>query len=149
MFVKEISEEEFEKFKEEFDSLDIEEQERFDKGLSVYSKLSEKELVESVKSFDVPVEKQKEIAAYIEHYVKFLLEKEASTGGFSEGTRKWIVTYTDLLDRIHKNVFGEKRVNFDLKLSHAHLSSLINKYKQEDVIDVACKGVGESESEDF
>ena len=139
--MKEISEEDFEDFAEKFDSLPEREKDEFDKRVMVYTPLTGKELLKSIKDFRVPVEKQKEIAAKIEHYVKHLLDKEAGEGGFSEGTRKWIITYTDLLDRIHKNLYGEKKVNFDLKLSHAHLSSLINKYKDGDVTKIASKGI--------
>jgi hypothetical protein len=132
--VKEISEEEFEEFQENKE-LTITSNSRF-------VPLNDSELKELVKKLNVPVDEQKVLAARLKHFIDELIDRETKEEGFlSEATRKWVVTYADLLDRIHKNLYGEKRVNFDLSLSHAHLASLIREHKDKDIIDVASKGV--------
>ncbi len=92
-----------------------------DMGLEEFGKL--------VKNMNHPLEAQKELAARVKTFLDFQTERElAEKGVLTDFTRRWIKTYADLLDAIHKNAFGEKKVNLHLhKVSHGDIANKIRQ----------------------
>jgi len=95
--------------------------------------LSEKEVNIIIKKLEQPVDLQKELAAKLKLYIDQRMEKELSEKGYlSDFVRRWISEYNELLDRIQKNLYGDKSVNIHLhKVSHSNISAMMRKYKDE------------------
>jgi len=105
--------------------------------------LSEKEVNIIIKKLEQPVDLQKELAAKLKLYIDQRMNKELTEKGYlSDFVRRWISEYNELLDRIQKNLYGDKSVNIHLhKVSHSNISAMMRKYKDE-------KASKESEEED-
>lgn len=79
------------------------------------------------KMIDNPVDLQKDLAAAIKVSVEEMIQRESSTGmGLSQETRKWVATYSDILDNIRRGTVGEVTTNLHLHgMSHQQLSAKI------------------------
>jgi len=88
---------------------------------------------EIIELFDKPVERQKEMAAKIKLYLdERIAEDIRESKVIKESTRRFIELYNELIDKLHKNLYGEKSVNLHLhKVSHDHISQLIRKHAQQ------------------
>lgn len=95
--------------------------------------LSESEVNIIIKKLEQPVDLQKELAAKLKLYIDSRMNKELSEKGYlSDFVRRWISEYNELLDRIQKNLYGDKSVSIHLhKVSHSNISSMMRKYKNE------------------
>lgn len=84
------------------------------------------------KEFETPIEKQKELAAQLNAYISQKLEIEYQEDQrISDHTRRFMELYSDLLDKIHKNIYGEKSTNLHLhKITHADISKKIREAKK-------------------
>jgi len=81
--------------------------------------LSEKEVNIIIKKLEQPVDLQKELAAKLKLYIDQRMNKELAEKGYlSDFVRRWISEYNELLDRIQKNLYGDK-------------SAMMRKYKDE------------------
>lgn len=89
--------------------------------------LTEAEEEVILKKLDHPVQLQQEIATKLHGHILYAIGNDTLNNGFlTESTRKWVTEYNELLDRIHKNLHGEKSVNFHLhKFSHTDLAAQI------------------------
>ena len=95
--------------------------------------LSKSELATLVKMHDKPLESQKELAAKIKHYIDIEMAKELEKNGYlSEYLRRWVDVYNNMLDGLHKKMFGDKSVSLHLhKISHADVAAEMRKYSSE------------------
>jgi len=93
--------------------------------------MSQEEVDKVLKKMDQPVESLKEMAAKIKIFLDSRMKDEYEGKGYlSDYTRRWVVVYNDLMDRIEKALHGEKSVHLHLgKITHAHISGLMRKYK--------------------
>jgi len=77
--------------------------------------LNEAEMKALLDKLDKPLDEQKILAAKVKIFIDARMQLEMErTGIISDFMRRWIECYNDLLDRIHKNSFGEKTLNFHL-----------------------------------
>jgi len=104
----------------------------------IFSKEDIKALQEKL---DNPVELQQELAGKIKKYIDNRMAEEHEENGFiSEYTRKWVLVYSDVLDKINKALYGEKSVNITLnKVSLADVGAAMRKVIKEEI------GEGEDE----
>ena len=86
-----------------------------------------------IKKLEQPVELQKELAAKLKLYIDQRMAEELKTKKYlSDFLRRWISEYNELLDRIQKNLYGDKSVSLHLyKVSHSTISAFMRKYKNE------------------
>jgi len=93
--------------------------------------LTLEEIEELKTAMEKPVERQKELAVKIKLFLDIQIEKEFRKNGFlSDYTLRWVREYNELLDRIEKNLHGEKSISLHLhKVTHAHIGDLIRQYK--------------------
>jgi len=92
--------------------------------------LDEESISKAITKLDSPVQVQKELASKIGIFLDQQMDKELSTiGSLSDLTRRWVEVYKDLLDNIHKNMYGDKSMNlqFHTKISHAQIGALMRK----------------------
>jgi len=93
--------------------------------------MREEELKAIITKLEQPVEIQKDLAARLKLFLDRRMKEEMQKKGFlSDFTRRWVSEYNDLLDRIHKNLYGEKSINLHIgKVTHAHIASLMRDFK--------------------
>lgn len=98
--------------------------------------LSEQEFSKMLEDMQNPVEAQKRIAVQIKNFLDQRIKDEMKKNGFlSDHTRRWVETYNNVLEKIQKALYGDKSVNLHLhKVTHAHISQQIRKYKDEEEI---------------
>lgn len=84
-------------------------------------------------ALETPTNIQSELAAKIKIFLDEKMEEEMKNQGYlSHFTRLWIKEFKDVLDNLHKNLYGEKSVNFHLgKISHGHIASEMREYSDE------------------
>jgi hypothetical protein len=94
--------------------------------------LSLADLEEVQRAMSRPSEMRKELAVKVKLYVDFLIKKESQQGRLSEDTRKWVVTYDQILAGLHDNIVGKVSVNVQLgKITHSHLAAEVRRAKLE------------------
>lgn len=100
--------------------------------------MTQEELKNLEKSFNQPIEKQKELAAKIKIYIdKRMLQEFGEDEIISDHTRRWVELYHKLLDNLQKAIYGDKsRHIHEHHVSHAGIMMQMRKY---DVIDVEVK----------
>jgi len=137
--VKILSEEEFEEKNREYEELPTEKQIEVNAELKGIPIIKEAEITGNLELFDKPVEMQKELASKIKSFVDNKIAAELKETGFlTDFTRRWVKDYNEILDKLHKNIYGDKSLNLHLhKVSHAQIRGMINKYKdlEEDKFD--------------
>lgn len=103
------------------------------------------EVAEMIALLRNPVELQKELAARtgvaLESQMKMDLEEN---GRISETTRKLISDYNSMLDSIHKNLYGTKTMNVDLKITHSQIAAKIREHSAATgIVDASARVEGE------
>lgn len=135
----------------ELQQVDLEEAKKLASTLKNRSiELKEERVKEIMQTMETPTLPARELAAKIKIYVDSRLNDEMLYKGFvSDHTRRWVESYSDMLDKLHKNLHGEKSVNINLssKVSHAQIANLMRKYKKQDNEDVVINVKGEMKDE--
>ena len=87
-----------------------------------------------LKDMQNPVNAQKEIAVKIKLFLDKRIEDElVKNGVLGDNTRKWIETYTSLLDRLQKAIHGDKTLNLHVhQVTHGEIAAKM----RESAIDV-------------
>ena len=83
-----------------------------------------------------PVNAQKEIAVkvklFLDDRIKLELEKNGALG---DNTRKWIETYTGLLEKLQRAIHGDKSLNLHVhQITHGDIAAKIRESKNHIVI---------------
>ena len=90
-----------------------------------------------------PVELQQMAAVEIRMAVDQMIADDiAQFGRLSEKTLEWLVKHTEVLNSVHKNLYGSKSVNLNVegKISHAQIATMMRQAMHEDrVVDVTPK----------
>lgn len=90
---------------------------------------------QELENMSLPVDEQKRVAVKLKNFLEYLYDKDMAERGFlSDYTRRWYKEYSELLDRIHKSLYGEKNVNLNMtqiNVSHAHIAAKIRKIESE------------------
>ena len=78
-----------------------------------------------LKDMQNPVNAQKEIAVKIKVFLDKRIDDEIQKNGvLGDNTRKWIETYTTLLDRLQKAIHGDKSVNLHVhQITHGEIAA--------------------------
>jgi hypothetical protein len=139
--------------KDELDKVDLSEEDT--KTPAEMPLMKESEVKAIVAKLDQPVEIQKDLAARLKLFLDKRMQEEMTKKGYlSDFTRRWVSEYNDLLDRIHKNLFGDKSVHLHLgKVTHAHIASLMRDYRdvpqsKETIVEVDTDEVQKETSSD-
>lgn len=87
------------------------------------------EIKRMLEEMNNPVKFQKELAVKIkivlDHQIKLEMD---SKGVLSDHTRRWVESYTKILDKIQSAIHGDKSVNLHLhKVSHSDISNKIRE----------------------
>ena len=91
-------------------------------------KITESDFETMMAKMENPVEAQKELAIRIKLFLDDKMEKEIKDKGLTDSTRRWIETYNSILDKIQKNIHGDKSVNFHtIKVSHSDIATKIRE----------------------
>ena len=115
--------------KEDLDSVDLTNEEGL--GPADTPIMTKDDIKAVVKKMDQPVELQKDLAARLKLFLDKRIREEMKNKGYlSDFTRRWVKEYNDLLDRIHRNLYGDKSVHLHLgKVTHAHIASAMREYE--------------------
>ena len=91
--------------------------------------LSPEKIEEMLAEMESPVKFQKELAVKIKVALDHQMQLELKTKGIlSDHTRRWVDTYTKILDRMQSAIHGDKSVNLHLhKVSHSDISTKIRE----------------------
>lgn len=84
-----------------------------------------------------PVDVQKELAVKIKKFLDRQIEKEMENDNvLSEFTRRWIKDFNDILDKIQKNLYGEKSLHLhSVKITHADIAAKIRGRRDEENVE--------------
>lgn len=95
------------------------------------SMLNEDDVKVIQQQLDQPIDLQKHLTAKVKIYVDEIMAKDMKEKGYlTEQTRKWVETYNQQLDSLHKKSGGDTNIHLHLgKVTHAHISGLMTKYK--------------------
>jgi len=98
---------------------------------------TKKDIDALTKGLDNPVAYQQERAAKLKLYIDKRMEEELEEFKYvSDFTRKFIVLYHDMLDKIQKSLYGEKSVNINLtKVTMADVGAMLRNVERGDVIE--------------
>lgn len=82
-------------------------------------------------SLENPVDLQKELAVKVKLFLDARIETELQKNGvLTEYTRMWVRDFNDILDKIQRALYGDKRVNLHLhKVSHSHIAAKIREHR--------------------
>ncbi len=103
-----------------------------DAALSAYKSLDvtaidEKDLAQVRAEIRDTVGSMIDTAVQIKSYVDQRIKYELSQGNhLSRELRQWIELYIDLMDRIHRNIYGTKSTQ-EIKISHSSIASAIRE----------------------
>ena len=92
--------------------------------------MSPQDLKDLEKSFEKPIERQKELAAKIKIYIDYRMAEEFKEGKIiSDHTRRWVENYHKLLDNLQKAIYGDKSHHIhEHRVSHAGIMMQMSKY---------------------
>jgi len=96
--------------------------------------ITEKEFTDLLKDMQNPVNAQKEIAVRIKLFLDKRIGDELDRNGvLGDNTRKWIETYTSILDKLQRALHGDKTLNLHVhQITHGEIAAKM----RESVIDV-------------
>jgi len=91
--------------------------------------MSDEEFTNLVKQMDDPLQAQKILAAKICHYLGQQIDMDLHNKKIlSDHTRRWVELYNNMVEKIHKEQFGEKSVNLHVHtISHSDIASKIRE----------------------
>jgi len=112
--------------RDQFDSVEIEDEEE---ELLLEEPQQKLTFEDVIKTMDSPIDIQKELAAKVKVYVDNRMKHELSEKGkISQETRKWVELLNGLLEKMHKEMFGDKSTSMNLHIvSHSDISSKLRK----------------------
>ena len=102
--------------------------------------VSEDNFQEMLKEMQNPVNSQKEIAVKVKLFLDKRIKDELEKNGvLGDNTRKWIETYTSLLEKLQRAIHGDKSLNLHVhKVSHGDIAAkmreaiIVEKPKREE-----------------
>ncbi len=87
--------------------------------------IDESTFAEMLKDMQNPVKAQKEVAVKIQLFLNKRIDDEMEKNGvLGDNTRKWIETYTTLLEKLQRAIHGDKSLNLHVhKVSHGDIAA--------------------------
>jgi hypothetical protein len=80
-----------------------------------------------------PVMAQQRLAAQVKNFLDKRINTEMSDNGYlSDGTRRWVESYNNILEKIQKALHGDKSVSLHLhKVSHSDIAAKMREASEE------------------
>ena len=99
------------------------------KRINEVKPITDEDFAVLLKDMQNPVNAQKEIAVKIKLFLDKRIEDEIEKQGvLGDNTRKWIETYTSLLDRLQKAIHGDKTLNLHVhQITHGEIAAKIRE----------------------
>lgn len=93
--------------------------------MRVILSLDPSEVEKAVRKFGNPVELQKKLAVQIKNFLDSQIKRELDEKGFlSDGTRRWVESYNNILEKIQKAMYGEKSTNLHVhQVTHGEIAA--------------------------
>ena len=86
------------------------------------------------KGLENPVEVQKDLASKLSIVLNKMIDDDIRLNGYVRiNTRTFIDTFNNMLDGIHKKLYGDKSVQLNIhKVTHSDIASMMRKYSAEE-----------------
>jgi len=83
-----------------------------------------------LKDMQNPVNAQKEIAVKVKLFLDKRIKDEIDKNGvLGDNTRKWIETYTSLLEKLQRAIYGDKSLNLHVHaVTHGDIAAKMREY---------------------
>lgn len=100
------------------------------KRIEEEKEITEENFQEMLKDMQNPVSSQKEIAVKVKLFLDKRIKDELEKNGvLGDNTRKWIETYTSLLEKLQRAIHGDKSLNLHVhKVSHGEIAAKMREY---------------------
>ncbi len=87
--------------------------------------ITEADFEEMIKDMQNPIKSQKEMAVKVKMFLDRRIHDEMDKNGvLGDNTRKWVETYTSLLDKLQKAIHGDKSLNLHVhQVSHGDIAA--------------------------
>lgn len=87
--------------------------------------ITEEDFTKMLKDMQNPVNSQKEIAVKIKIFLDKRIRDEMDKNGvLGDNTRKWIETYTSLLEKLQRAIHGDKSLNLHVhEITHGDIAA--------------------------
>lgn len=91
--------------------------------------ITEEDFSKMLKDMQNPVNSQKEIAVKVKLFLDKRIKDEMDKNGvLGDNTRKWIETYTALLEKLQRAIHGDKSLNLHVhKVTHGDVAAKIRE----------------------
>jgi len=101
--------------------------------------ITQEDFNEILKNMQNPVNPQKEMAVKVKSFLDKRIHDELKKNGvLGDNTRKWIETYTSLLEKLQRAIHGDKSLNVHVhKVSHGDIAArmreaiIVDKHEKE------------------
>lgn len=95
------------------------------KKKEVEKEVTQVDFDEMLRDMQNPVNSQKEIAVKVKLFLDKRIKDEMDKNGvLGDNTRRWIETYTSLLEKLQKAIHGDKSVNLHVhKVTHGEIAA--------------------------
>ena len=101
--------------------------------------ITQEDFNEMLKNMQNPVNPQKEMAVKVKSFLDKRIHDELKKNGvLGDNTRKWIETYTSLLEKLQRAIHGDKSLNVHVhKVSHGDIAArmreaiIVDKHEKE------------------
>ncbi len=112
-------------------------QEEVDKAMAIAPARKEPEKEVTPEDFEKlltdmqnPVNSQKEIAVKVKLFLDKRIKDELDKNGvLGDNTRKWIETYTSLLEKLQRAIHGDKSLNLHVhQITHGEIAAKMREY---------------------
>jgi len=92
--------------------------------------ITEEDFQEMLKDMQNPVNSQKEIAVKVKLFLDKRIKDELEKNGvLGDNTRKWIETYTSLLEKLQRAIYGDKSLNLHVhQVTHGEIAAKMREY---------------------
>jgi len=99
--------------------------------------ISTEDLDQMLKDMDNPVKSQKEIAVKIKLFLHKRIEDEMDKNGvLGDNTRRWIETYTGLLEKLQRAIHGDKSLNLHVhQITHGEIAAKMRESKDYVIVE--------------
>lgn len=96
--------------------------------------VTEEEFQKLLEDMQNPVEAQKYLAVQIKMFLdKRIKEETEDKGILSDHTRRWVESYTSILEKIQKALYGDKSVSLHMHniVSHTQIATRVRQSERE------------------
>lgn len=92
--------------------------------------VTEKDFEQALQDMQNPVNAQKEIAVKIKSFLdKRINDELREKGVLGDNTRKWIETYTSLLEKLQRAIHGDKSLNLHVhQVTHGEIAAKMREF---------------------